>query len=191
MLGALKARLNESPGDQSTRRHVVDAYRQLGHLDQAGRFAIGLDEGARSAEVRAYASMVRALNTDESATRRLSLIPAEAELPDQVQRAVKGRRLDDEWQPWGAFIVFAWAMWVGLVLLATVVVYGFAMAGAHDVQPIAQRWTAAIGWALVFALVSTTAWCVASRKWVPALVWAGITIALGGYVVVASVAFFW
>ncbi|KAA9107959.1 hypothetical protein [Microbacterium rhizomatis] len=38
----LKARLEEDPNDEGTREALVSIYRQAGHLDQAGRYAIGL-----------------------------------------------------------------------------------------------------------------------------------------------------
>lgn len=189
-LGTLKARLRENPADLSTRARIVDAYRQLGNPDQAGRFAIGLAEGARPDEVRAYSAMVRALNADESTTRRLSLVNAEVDLPDQVIQAIEGRFPDDGWRSWGVIVGISWATWVGLALVGMVVVFGFAMAGSRDVQSIAQWWTAIDGWALVVALLSTAMWCATSSKWVPALVWSLITIVVAGSVLLASIATF-
>lgn len=187
-LGALKARLQANPADQSTRGQIVNAYRQLGNPDQAGRFAIGLDERPKPEEVRAYSAMVRALNADESTTRRLCLVTAEVNLPDQVMHAIEGRAPDDGWRSWGVLLFIVWAIWVALSLVCMVVVFGFAVAGARDVQLIAQWWTALGGWALVVALLTTAVWCAASGKWIPALVWSLITVVVAGSVVLASIA---
>lgn len=185
-LGTLKVLLRDDPRDQSTRSRIVEAYRQLGHPDQAGRFAIGLDAGARREEVQAYATMVRALRADESTTRRLSVISAEVELPDRVVEAIEGAVEDGEWRSGGGLVSAAWALWAGLGLIGMAVVFGFAVAGSDDVHAIARWWNALVGWILVIALFSTTLWCAVSRKWRPALVWSLITIVVAGILLMIS-----
>jgi magnesium-transporting ATPase (P-type) len=167
---------------------VVRAYRQLGHADQAGRFAIALDEGARPEEVRAYSAMLRGLGADEKAARRLSLMPADRELPENVRKATEGRPLSDEWRPWGVYVGIAWAAVVIMTSITMAVAYGFTMAGASDAQSIARWWTLVTGWLLVVTLALTTLWCATSSKWRAALVWTCLTVILGGCVGLVTVA---
>ena len=96
--------------------------------------------------------------------------------------------MDGEWRPGGTFVFIAWAIWGVLALACIMVVFVFAMTGAPDVQLIAQRWNIFVGLALGGALLSTTVWCAASKKWIPAIVWACITIVVVGIVLAASAA---
>jgi F0F1-type ATP synthase membrane subunit c/vacuolar-type H+-ATPase subunit K len=187
-LGALKAQLRERPEDLARRSEVVRAYRQLGHLDQAGRFAIGLEEGARTSEIQAYAWMLHGLRADESAARRLSLISSDVELPEQLTKVIEGGPVTGEWRAWGVYVGIAWGASVVLALTSMAVAYGFAMVGASNVESIAQSWTLVTGWVLVVAVVVTTLWCVTSAKRTPALVWTCTTVVVIGFVLLATLA---
>ena len=188
-LGALKARLRDDPADAVTRAEVVRAYRQLGHPDQAGRFAIALDEGAHRPELRAYSEMLRRVGADEKTARRLSMMPTELDLPEDVRRAIEEGPLSDQWRPWGVYVGVAWALVAvsGFVTLA--VTYGHAMVGAGDVAPIAWWWTQATWWVMIAALTMTIFWCATSAKWRAALVWTGITLVAGGCFALANAVF--
>ncbi|MBB3158420.1 hypothetical protein FHS07_002116 [Microbacterium proteolyticum] len=167
---------------------MVRAYRQLGHPDQAGRFAIALDEGAQHQELRAYSEMLRRLGADEKAARRLSVMPIELDLPKDVRRAIEEGPLTDQWRPWGAFVVAAWASVVVVGFTTLVITYGYTMAGAGDVSSIARWWTQATWWVLIAALSMTALWCATSARWRAALVWTGVTVVAGGCFGLASVA---
>lgn len=189
-MGALKVRLRNDPADMTTRADIVRVYRSLGHLDQAGRFAIGLDEGARTEELHAYADMVRGLGASEERVRRLSLLPAERELPVKVRKAIEAGPPGDDWRPWGVVVGYAWVAFVAVGLVTTSVVYVCAMVGADDVQSIARSWTLITACTLVLALALTTLWCAMSAKWRAAVIWSGLTALIGSCVALATFAAF-
>lgn len=178
-MGALKARLRNHPAEQATRADIVRVYRSLGHLDQAGRFAIGLDAGARPDELSAYADMVRGLGAGEERVRRLSLLPADRELPGEVRNAIEAGPPMDDWRPWGVVVSLAWGAVVVAGLVTMIVVYGSAMLGAEDVRPIARAGTLITWSAVVLSVVLTTLWCASSSKWRAALVWAAVSALVG------------
>lgn len=186
-VGRLKHRLRNDPADEEARAEIVGVYRSLGHLDQACRYAIGMEEGARREELRAYARLVRGLGADENRVRQLSLVPADRELPGEIRKAIEAGPLVDDWRPWGVVVTMAWGAVVVVAVTTMSVVYGFAMAGADDVRSIARAWTAATGGAQAIALVLTTLWCASSSKWRAAAVWAGITAVCGAAALLVSV----
>lgn len=189
-LGALKARLRHEPADALLRADIVRAYRETGHLDQVGRFAIGLPEGAQPDEVHAYAAMLRGLSADEDTARRLSMLPAGHDLPDRIRKATEPGSLSEEWRPWGVLVGIAWASVTALATLTMAIAYGFTIAGSNDARSVARAWTLVTGWAQVATLVLTTLWCATSSKWRATLIWACVTAIFGTCVGVIGVAFF-
>lgn len=186
-VGALKHRLRNDPADEEARADIVGVYRSLGHLDQAGRYAIGMEEGVPREELRAYAGLVRTLGADEKRVRQLSLVPADRELPGEIRKAIEAGPLVDDWRPWGVVVAIAWAA-VGVVAIMTISVgYAFTMAGAADARSIARAWTFVTGCVLAVALVLTTLWCASSSKWRAAAVWMSITTIYGALFVLGSV----
>lgn len=187
-MGALKVRLRNDPADATTRADIVRVYRSLGHLDQAGRYAIGLDEGARRDELSAYAGMVRGLGADEKRVRTLSLLPSDRELPEKVRKAIEAGPFVDDWRPWGVVVGFAWGAVFLVASIAVFVVYAAAMLGADDIQGIARTWTLVTGCAMLSALALGTVWCASSSKWRATLIWGGITALFGVFLVLAVIA---
>lgn len=188
-IGALKVRLRNDPADAAARSEIVRVYRLLGHLDQAGRFAIGLDEGPRPDELYAYAGMVRGLGADEERVRRLSLLSADRELPGKVRQAIEAGPPVDDWRPWGVVVGIAWGAVAATGLATLIVVYGFTMAGADDARSVARTWTLISGWGQALTLALTTLWCASSSKRRAAAVWACITAAFSTVVLLVSVMF--
>lgn len=188
-MGALKMRLRDDPTDPYVRAELVEAYRRLGHTDQAGRFAIALDGGARPEEVRAYAAMLRRLDADAKTARRLSLMPADLDLPKRVQRAIDGGGpLVRELRRWDRYVAVPRTYVLAASFLTLVATYGLTIAGADNARPIALWGAVATGWVVVVAIVLTTVWCAATSRWRAALIWTCVAAVAGGSTGLATVA---
>ncbi|WP_295780838.1 hypothetical protein, partial [uncultured Microbacterium sp.] len=177
-VGAWKARLRDDPADDATRQQLVGHYRRLGHRDQAGRYAVGLTEGASADEVRAYIGMLWGLNADEATARRLSALLDEQNLPASVREALEHRTLPDELreQGWGCVVGIAWAAVAVAGFVTLAVVFGFTMAGSVDARPVGAWWTSLTGWILVGALALSALWSAMTRRWMAAAIFAAITV---------------
>lgn len=188
-VGAWKARLRDDPADDATRQEIVQHYRRLGHVDQAGRYAVGLADGASADELRAYIGMLWGLNADEATARRLSALLDGQELPASVREALENRALPDELGEggWGCVVGIAWAAFVltGFVTLA--VVFGFTMARSADAHPVGVWWVSFTGWILVGALALTALRSATSARWRAALIWTAIAVAAAAVVLFGGI----
>ncbi|WP_295786995.1 hypothetical protein [uncultured Microbacterium sp.] len=188
-VGAWKVRLRDDPTDDATRHQLVGHYRRLGHRDQAGRYAVGLTEGASADELRAYIGMLWSLKADVATARRLSALTAERDLPASVRKAIDTRVLPDELreQGWGCIVGIAWAVFVVAGFVTLAVVFGFTMAGSRDARAVGVWWTSLTGWLLVGALALSVLWSATTARWKAAAIFAAITVVAATVVVLGGI----
>ncbi|MFJ4039004.1 hypothetical protein ACIPVB_13105 [Microbacterium sp. NPDC090007] len=188
-VGDWKARLRDDPADDATRQELVGHYRRLGHRDQAGRYAVGLTEGASADELRAYIVMLWSLNADEATARRFSALADERELPASVRESIGTRALPDELREegWGWVVGIAWAVLVVAGFVTLVVVFGRTMAGSPDARRVGVWWTSLTGWILVGALTLTALWSATAVSWKAASIWTAVAVVAAAVVLLGGI----
>ncbi|WP_449408951.1 hypothetical protein [Microbacterium maritypicum] len=156
-----KSRLADDPSDDEARTALVSWYRQNGHNDQAGRYAIAIDGAATADEVRAYSSMLRGLRANERRMRELSRLPDDAELlarvAEQLSSALEARRN----HAGNVLAGIARVIWVllGFVILVTLIsTFIGALRGWADLaQGAAVMGLVSLGLGALASLFSSTA----------------------------------
>ncbi len=164
--GRLKSGLSARSADHGVRRELVAAYRAMGSTDQAGRYAIGLPEGAHPGEIAAYGSMLRALAADEQRARQLSVLASDAELPVALIEIINAPPESDAgWVVSAGFVAIL--LWLAIPLTAVIgasIVYIRVWLGEEGLQDFAQVWNVVCAWWLVLALGMTAIWRAGRRR---------------------------
>ncbi|MFJ4175033.1 hypothetical protein [Microbacterium sp. NPDC089696] len=179
-LGVFKSRLADDPSDDEARTALVSWYRQNGHNDQAGRYAIAIDGAATADEVRAYSSMLRGLRADDRRMRELSRLPDDAELlarvSEQLSSALKitaPGSLAALIERIAAVLWLAFAVSVLLTLGTTFVV---TLQGDTAAPEIASGWSSITLAFLAAACIVAAIGFAVERMWVGAVIMSAISV---------------
>lgn len=184
----LRDRLELDPTDADVRGALAQLYRRAGHLDQAGRYEIGTPN-AVAVEQDLYLRSLIAIGADEERIRSLSVLPADAVLPDAVVQRLEQFRRERTSSGWETV---AWVGGIAFVVVAgltVIIVYFTVLFGGSLAQLVAQVGGVASGAMLaVFTLGMSMSFVVdGSRK--AAVGWAIATALVTMLVVLAVVAF--
>jgi hypothetical protein len=173
-LAILKTRLHGHRDELDVRQELAEAYRKLGHPDQAGRWGL-LVPGWSSDEERD--AFIRAFITPGIAERRveqLVAMPRDAALPGGFEALVKPTgRFYRLFRPFGEDMeATARVMGVGVVIVAAVtmaITTTVAFIGGEDARFIARAGTTVtaipvIGWSITWATANAIQHCPRSSR---------------------------
>jgi len=191
-------RLQHEVGSRpEARLELAELYRDLGHVDQAGRWGISVDGWARARELDAYAALLRQKRPDaESMLRRLSGFDRSQPLTaDAIAVLEDVAAAEDPVSPltgWRAQvdvasrITSAGVAAIGLIVVVVMmfIVFGSALAGSDEDLTAPARVGVVVG-AFVFALAAAFRLpaSILRRQWVRVGLLVVIALALGAFFV--------
>lgn len=180
-VAALKERLGEDHADTDAREELVAIYRSLGSIDQVGRFAIGLPEGARPHELAAYRRMLYALGADQARARQLSLVNPDAPLPMELADAFRSkRRREPGWlDHFERVVLLAWYVAACVFIVALLIVFTHAIRGDTDLQRFALYVALLASCMFLLTFFLTLIWRIARRRLVSSVVFGVLCVGAG------------
>ncbi|KHK98042.1 hypothetical protein LK09_09485 [Microbacterium mangrovi] len=188
-LGArlLRNRLADDRGDEEIRRALVEIYRRAGHLDQAGRFALGQPYSNR-AERDAYARYLLSIDADEARIRDLSLLPQKHPVPDGlVAEMARVGEEDHRGERWDWCIAVGFVAFFALSLITVVTVYFVVILGGREALLIARIGGVVSSGALAVVTLGFAGSAWARRRWIAAAAWTAATAGIVGSLVLVGV----
>ncbi|MGN7947244.1 hypothetical protein ACTJKH_00690 [Microbacterium sp. 22215] len=152
--GVLKTRLVADPLDHEARLGLVAWYRGEGHGDQAGRYAIAVDDLATQDELRQYASLLRGSGADDDRMRELSRLPKDSVVEQRASAMLKSALAPTPTR-FGNIVdglaSIAWVVFGILVLVTLITTFVVTLRGEPSAPDIAATWAAITLFAAAFA----------------------------------------
>jgi hypothetical protein len=163
-LALLKSRLRAHPEELDVRRELAEAYRALGHADQAGRFGLLVPGWSSQAEHDAFIHAFITPEIGEMRVEQLVVLPRKAALPGGVEALVKPPgRFYRKFRPFAEDMTTTAKIFrsgVVVVALGTMIVTTIAaFIGTSDVRFVARAGTTftaipVIGWSVTWGIAN-------------------------------------
>jgi hypothetical protein len=163
-LAILKARLRAHPDEMDVRRELAEAYRAIGHPDQAGRFGLLIPGWSSQAEHDAFIHAFMTPDIGEMRVEQLVILPRGAALPGGVEALVKPPgRFYRKFRPFAEDMeATAWILRSGVVIVALgamIVTTIVAFIGTSDATFVARMGTTllagpVIGWSVTLGIAN-------------------------------------
>jgi hypothetical protein len=163
-LTLLKSRLRAHPEELDVRRELAEAYRGLGHADQAGRFGLLIPGWSSQVEQEAFIHAFIAPEIGEMRVEQLVILPRGAALPGGIEALVKPPgRFYRKFRPFAEDMeATAWILRSGVVIVALgamIVTNIVAFIGTSDVTSVARMGIVllsgpVIGWSVTWGIAN-------------------------------------
>lgn len=159
------------------RGELVELLRSARYLDQAGRYAIGIDGYATSQELRAYGAMLRGLKAGDDRMRELSLLPADFEVSAELREAMKPEARSEvarSEESSGCLVQVAWWLVASVVLVVLPWTFVTSLTDPTRAREVALSGCVVVMGAATLASATTAFWCGWRRSWPAAGAWSVI-----------------
>jgi len=177
----------------AVRNELAELYRELGHVDQAGRWGISVEGWTRNRERDAYIALIKQQRPDaERMLRRLSgLGPREPLTADAAAVIAEASRLSTRSSPvlhgWRAQLDF-WSRWTsgpvaamgaGVFVLMLLAMFAAAFSGAEDLTMPARLTATVVALSLALAATFRLPASILRKQWIRVALLVIVAVALG------------
>ena len=177
----------------SARLELAELYRDLGHVDQAGRWGISVEGWTRNRERDAYTALIKQQRPDaEGMLRRLSglnprepltadaaaVIAEASRLPSRSSTVLHGWRAQlDFWSRWTSGPVAA--MGAGVFVVMLIAMFAAAFSGSDDLTMPARLTATVVALSLALAALFRLPASILRRQWIRAVSLVIVAVMLG------------